>query len=124
MLYLSKNPPEEIESLIKKIQNKEISAAVVAPVLIEVFKHLCVKNGKDFAINAFNSFRARVPLEIVQLTDSLIIAAGNLKCQYRETLSYIDCMVIAYAIEQKIALHTTEKELKNIPKLIVKKYNF
>jgi predicted nucleic acid-binding protein len=124
MLYLSKNPTQEIELLIKKIQAKEISAAVVAPVLIEVFKHLCVKNGKDFAINAFNSFRARVPLEIIQLTDSLIIAAGNLKCRYRGTLSYIDCIIIAFAIEQKIVLHTTEKELKNIPKLTVKEYGF
>lgn len=124
MLYLSKNPPQEIELLIKRIQNKEISATVMAPILIEVFKHLCVKKGNDFAINSLNSFRVRVPLEIGQLTDSLIIAAGKLKCQYRGILSYIDCIIVAYAIDQKVELHTTEKELKNIPKLIVRDYNF
>ena len=124
MLYLSKNPPQEIELLIKRVQNKEITATVMAPILIEVFKHLCVKKGKDFAVNSHNSFRVRVPVEIGQLTDSLIIAAGKLKCQYRELLSYNDCIVVAYAIEQKVELHTTEKELNTIPKLIVKDYIF
>ncbi|MGV9199756.1 MAG: hypothetical protein ACOC4M_13180, partial [Promethearchaeia archaeon] len=46
-------------------------------------------------------------------------------CRYAHILSYNDCLLIGYALNTKIPVYTTEKDLKKtIPNLKVKEYSF
>ncbi|HMF31830.1 MAG TPA: PIN domain-containing protein [Candidatus Lokiarchaeia archaeon] len=123
-LFFMKDCPEPIDSLIKKVQRREIMAFVAAPVLLEVFKHLCVGKGREYAESCLQTFQSKIPATITPLDIPLIFRAGSLKCQYREELSYIDCTAIALAIRERAILHTTEKELPKIKGLKTKVYNF
>ncbi len=123
-LYYQKNPPEEIKALIKNIKNKNISAFVCDVVFVEVFKHLCIAGGKDYAANCIRSFQINVPYKSFSLTTEIIIEAGLLKCQYRKNLSYNDCLSITLALKNNAEFHTTEKDLPEIPQLRIVKYKF
>jgi len=123
-LYYAKDPPREVQDLIDSIKKRKIKAYILWPVLIEVFKHLCIAHGKDKAEVSITSLISKYPVELVSLDESLIIKAGLLKCQHRSILSYIDCMVIAYSLNKKMTLHTTEKSIPKIPNLKIKKYSF
>ena len=123
-LYFTYDHPSRIDSLFDSIKTKQIKAIVVAPVLSEVYKHLCVANGKDFANSSIVTLLQSFPIQVVSLNQSLILKAGELKCQYRTKLSYIDCFVVALALLQKIELHTTEKSLPSISHLKTISYKF
>jgi len=123
-LYLSSKPPLAISELIKNITEQKIYAITLPIVFSEAFKHICVKKGKDYAKSTLLSFQMEVPVKIVDMDMILAYDAGRLKCQYRETLSYIDCALIALTISHKNILHTTEKELSVIPGLQLKQYTF
>jgi len=97
-----------------RIQARVDEAHVLKPVLCEAFVNICKINGKDHANQSITSFTRSFPLIQVELDESLVLFAGLLKCQHRDTLSYIDCMSIAYCINNKIEFHTTEKTLKRI----------
>lgn len=48
-----------------------------------------------------------------------------MKCQHSNILSYIDCLTIAFSLNKKITLHTTEKNLGEIfPDLKLEEYYF
>ena len=123
-LNYAKNPPTKIYKLFEDIKKKNIEAYIVSPVLAEVYKHLCVNNGKDFAQSSINNFYERYPINIVNINKSLTMKAGSLKCKYRKNLSYVDCFVIALGLIQGIPIHTTEKNLPDIHKLKVITYSF
>jgi len=123
-LYYQKNPPEEIKALINNIKNKNISALVCDVIFVEVFKHLCIAGGKDYAANCIRSFQFKVPYKSFSLTAEIIIEAGLLKCQYRKILSYNDCLSITLALKNNAEFHTTEKDLPEIPRLRIVKYKF
>ena len=123
-LYFTKNPPKRVENLFELIKTNKIRAFVNAPVLTEVYKHLCVANGKEFANSAVVSLLSSFPIQVESLNQSLILKAGELKCQFRTTLSYIDCFVIALALLKKCEVHTTEKNLPSISKLKIITYSF
>ena len=91
---------------------------------VEVFKHLCIAGGKDYAANCIRSSQINVPYRSISLTTDLINEAGLLKCQYRKSLSYNDCLSIALALKNNAEFHTTEKELPEIPQLRIVKYKF
>ena len=123
-LFCSKPVPNEISDLMKKIKQNKINAHIVWPILIEVYKHLCILKGKIFAESAIISLLNNNPFILVNIDMSLLLKAGALKCQYRNVLSYNDCIVIAYSINKKLILHTTEKDFPKIPNLLIKKYSF
>ncbi|HEY0090264.1 MAG TPA: PIN domain-containing protein [Candidatus Lokiarchaeia archaeon] len=123
-LYYRKNPPEQINQLIDAINKQKSIAYVPNVILIEVYKHLCVIDGKDFATSCINSFLLYVKTNIVSLTPEIIIKAGSLKCQYRTELSYNDCIAITVALQNKAILHTTEKNLPKIKSLEIITYDF
>nr|MDO8114772.1 PIN domain-containing protein [Candidatus Sigynarchaeota archaeon] len=123
-LYFQQDPPEKIVALFQSINNDKIEAVVPEPILIEVFKNLCVPLGKDFATSAINTFFNTIKARFVSLSRPLIVSAGKLKCQHRSVLSYNDAIVIAASLQEKATLHTTEKELPKIPGLNVVKYEF
>ncbi|MHA1143910.1 MAG: PIN domain-containing protein [Candidatus Helarchaeota archaeon] len=123
-LFYSKKPPNEISSLLKNIKQKKVKAHVIWPILIEVYKNLCILKGKAYAESTIASLMNNYPIILVDMDLSLILKAGALKCQYRNILSYNDCLVIAYSLNKKMTLHTTEKDLPKIPNLFVKKYKF
>jgi predicted nucleic acid-binding protein len=123
-LYFTKNHSKNIDLLFNSIKRKQTNAFIIAPVLSEVFKHLCVANGKDFANSAIISLLKSFPIQVVSLNQSLILKAGELKCQFRKDLSYIDCFVIALALLQKYEIHTTEKSLPSISHLKIVTYSF
>jgi hypothetical protein len=128
-LYLSQNPPKEIISLFHAIKKGTYEAYILNYVLLQTFKHLCKKLGVDSTRTIINSFISQVPLVNIEITPDLITKAGILKCQHSEILSYIDCMLLAFGMNNKMPFHTTEKRLKKIPnhmiqKLTIVKYRF
>ena len=102
-IYLNypKNPPTKINELFENIKKKKVEAYIISPVLVEVYKLLCISNGKDFAQSSINNIYERYPINIVNINKSLTMKAGSLKCKYRKKLSYIDCLVIALGLIQK-----------------------
>ena len=123
-LYYRKNPPEKINILINKIKKQKIIAFVPAVILVEVYKHICVTEGRDHAFSCIISFQHNINAEYISLTPDLILEAGKLKCQYRTKLSYNDCIAIATSLMNKAKLHTTEKNLPKIQRLQLITYDF
>lgn len=123
-LYFRKNPPEKINILMNKIKSQKIIAFIPAIILVEVYKHICVSEGKDHAISCIISFQHNINAQHIYLNSDLILEAGRLKCQFRTKLSYNDCIAIATSLQNKAKLHTTEKKLPKIQNLQVVKYEF
>ncbi|MHA2247728.1 MAG: PIN domain-containing protein [Candidatus Hodarchaeales archaeon] len=123
-LHFTKDEPKEISILMNDIKQQKTEAYVILPILVEVFKHLCIAKGKLFAESSISSLQKNYPLILVSLSNDIILKAGGLKCQYRRILSYFDCLVIAYALNERLVLHTTEKDLPSIQNLRVKKYQY
>ena len=122
-LLYSKDPPKPILKLFKDIKEKTLDAYIVSPIIAEAFYHICKLNGKAVAETTIATFLNTYPINLINLNQSLIIKAGLLKCQYSQDLSYNDCYAIAYALNKKLTLHTTEKGLGNlIPNLKLKSY--
>ncbi len=97
---------------------------MIAPVLTEVFKHLCVANGKEYASTSLISLVKFYPINIKSIDQSIILKTGQLKCQFRKKLSYIDCFVISVALIEKYEIHKTEKEFPKFPRLKIITYEF
>jgi len=123
-LYYRKNAPEKVNILINKIKNQNILAYVPKTTLVEVYKHLCVTEGKNFATSCISSFQHNITAHYISLTSELILMAGQLKCQYRLKLSYNDCIALAISLQKKAKFHTTEKNLPKIKNLQIIKYDF
>jgi predicted nucleic acid-binding protein len=123
-LHYLKDSPTKVEDLFQDIKNDRFDAIVPETILVEVFKHLCVSGGKDYASDVINLIYNEIVLQIIPLTRPVVLAAGKLKCQYRDSLSYNDTIVIATAVQERAEIHTTEKEWPEIPKLEVVKYKF
>ncbi|MHA1371572.1 MAG: PIN domain-containing protein [Promethearchaeota archaeon] len=128
-LHFARDCPPKVEEFMKKIKNRDIEAHVLAPVLSEFFFHVCKLDGIEIAKISINSLLEQYPLVVVKHDTSLIVSAGILKCQHRNTLSYIDCMSISYCLNNKLEFHTTEKKVKKIPgntlqKLRIVKYQY
>ena len=111
-IFFTKNPTQKVKTLMLKIQKQNIRAYLPKPVLIEVFFHLCTNDGKEIAKITLVNFLKKYPLHLVEFDTNLLIHTGQLKCQHRSALSYIDCMGIAVALNHKIPFHTTETTLK------------
>ena len=123
-LHFTKDEPKEITNLMNNIKQQKTEAYVISPILVEVFKHLCIAKGTSFAESSISSLHKNYPLIFVSLSNDIILKAGGLKCQYRRILSYFDCLVIAYTLNERLVLHTTEKDLPSIQNLKVKKYQY
>ena len=123
-LFYTKSPPQDVTNLMQEIKLRKVTAYINWLTLVEVFKNLCIAKGKSFAESSIVSFLNTYPIKLLEANQSVIIKAGILKCQYRRELSYIDCLIIAHSLNQKLTLHTTEKDLPNIPNLLIKNYKF
>ena len=128
-IYLSINPGKKIQSLMQNIRKGLIKAFILKPVLIEVFYHICKIEGKEIASIKITNLKSKIPFNFIDLDDSLVLKAGILKCQHRTSLSYIDCMSIAFCLNTNTTFHTTEKLMKKIPnntlnQLKIEKYSF
>lgn len=123
-LYYLKDPPQKIIDLISSVKNGQIVAIVPSIILVEVFKHLCVAGGKEYAASCIRSFEHKVHPSLIQLTSELILEAGLLKCQFRNILSYNDSIAIAIALKENAIFHTTEKNLPKIRNLQIISYKF
>ena len=127
--YFSKDCPSKVKILMHQISQQNVRAFVFKSVLIEVFNHLCKAYGKEKAKVQLISFIRKFHVIQLDLDESLVFTAGLLKCQHGNNLSYIDCISIAYCLNNKVEFHTTEKLLKKVPgntlkKLKVVKYEF
>ncbi len=123
-LHFTKDEPKKILRLMQDIKHQKIEAHVITPILVEVFKHLCIAKGKAFAEASISALQLNYPLVFVSITNDTILKAGGLKCQYRRILSYFDCLVIAYALNERLVLHTTEKKIPTIQNLKIKTHSF
>ncbi len=113
-IYFSAICTDKVSTLINRIKSGKDEAHVLKPVLSEAFFNICKIQGKDKANQSITSFTRSIPIVQVDLDESLVLSTGLLKCQHRDTLSYIDCMSIAYCINNKVEFHTTEKTMKRI----------
>ncbi len=128
-IYFSSQRTSEVKGLMDSISAGKLGAYMLKHVLVEVHFHLCKDQGITEANTQIINFQTQYPVSLVDLDDSLILHAGKLKCQHVGTLSYIDCMTIAFCLRENAELHTTEKLLKQIPnntlqRLRFVKYNF
>ncbi len=123
--FYSKNPPEEILELMRDVKKKKIESFFPYPILIEAYYYICRLLGNIAAEIRIASFINNYPVKLVNLNSSLVLKAGELKCKHSNILSYNDCIIIAYALNKKIFLHTTKKNLhKILPTLKLKEYSF
>ena len=123
-LYLMKNTPKEITSLMESVRKDPDNTFIAKEIMIEVYKHLCVLKGNSFANSILQSFYSTFNIKLIDLNHELIAKAGKLKCQYRTKLSYNDCIAIAISLQKRAIFHTTEKKLPKIPHLRVISYKF
>ncbi|UYP48574.1 hypothetical protein NEF87_004859 [Candidatus Lokiarchaeum ossiferum] len=123
-LYFLQNTPKEFSLLMELIKTNPANTFIAKEILLEVFKHLCVLKGHNYAESVLQSFYRAFDINFVDLSHELIVQAGRLKCQHRAKLSYNDCIAIAIALQKKATFHTTEKILPKIPHLHVKSYLF
>ena len=123
-LYLAKDVPQNITRLFQTIEENKIKAFTVSVILTEVYKHLCVQNGKFYAESVLISFLQKGLIEVAEINHSIVIKAGELKCKYRKTLSYNDCFLLAFSLLNSYEVHTTEKSVPSIYKLKVVPYIF
>lgn len=123
-MFLMENAPEKINTLFSSIKSEKVTAYIVPPILTEVYKHICEARGKEHAQKGMVIVLEQYPIQLVEINKSLIIKAGELKCQYRNELSYVDCFLLAFGIINKVEIHSTEKEFPKIPNLKIVKYNF
>lgn len=116
-LYLSKSTDDndKIIQFFNQVRNNKVELHILNPILIEVFYQLCKLEGKEQTQIILASFEKEIPMKRIKLTDSLINAAGIIKCQHRSHLSYNDSLIIAYCLTYHIPMHTTEKKIKQIP---------
>ena len=123
-LHFLKDRQLKVNTLFNGIKNHLFDAMVPEPVLVEVFKHLCISGGKEYACDSINSLYFDGTIQVVPSDRLLVIAAGKLKCQHRNVLSYNDANLIALALRERAIVHTTEKEWPKIPRLEIVKYTF
>ena len=120
-IYFSDSPTEKVKKLMGAILAEEIMAYILRPILIENYFHICKLNGIDVAQIKIASFIIKYPVKLIKPTDVLIFSAGKLKCQNRKTLSYNDCLSIAFCLNNNVEFHITEKNLKKIPNNTLKR---
>jgi len=128
-IYFSQDPSPDVQILFNNAKKKEIQIHIIKAVLCESFYHLCKLEGKDTAMFKISGFINIIKPIQIELSETLIYKTGLLKCQHGTTLSYIDCMSIAYCLQENIEFHSTEENLKKIPhntlqKLKTIKYQF
>ena len=123
-LFFMQNTPDEINLLLERIKTNPSNTFIAKEILVEVFKHLCMLKGYQFAESVLQSFYRAFNVNFVDLSHELIVKAGKLKCQHRIKLSYNDCIAIAISLQNGAIFHTPEKNLPKIPHLKVKSYSF
>jgi predicted nucleic acid-binding protein len=114
-LFFKENANEAIVKLALDLEKGTVHGEILAPLLCEVYFHLCRPKGKDYASMKVSSLSVAYSIEIVPVDMKLTIRAGQLKCQYQHALSYNDCLSIAHCLENRLAFHTTEKKIKTFP---------
>jgi len=120
-IFFSEDCTPRVSELMAKIKKGDLTGHLISPVVSEIFYQICKVYGQDQARSLVSSLLKDYYIEIVDPDRSLLFTAGLLKCQHRTTLSYIDCMAIAYSLKMKIEFHTTEKKLKEIPGNVLQK---
>ena len=128
-ILLSGNPTEKIQKLQKSAYSKKVECHILSPMLVETNWQLCKLKGIEIAKIAITSFVRKFPHVLVDLSENIILKAGMVKCQHRTTLSYNDCISIAYCLNTKMEFHTTEKTIQKIKhntleKLKIVQYDF
>ncbi|MEX2754080.1 MAG: hypothetical protein Q6365_001715 [Candidatus Sigynarchaeota archaeon] len=128
-IFFSKDNTTEIDALRISIKTRQVEAHALKPMLCEAFFHVCKVEGKDAAAAKLATFLRIYKIIQDDLDEPTINLAGTLKCQHRDRLSYIDCMNIAFCLNYRYTLHTTEKLLKQIlpetrKKLRIMSYKF
>jgi len=124
--YSSGKRDPRLVSLMDRIKAGEVEAVLLRTTLVECLSQLCKQpGGIAFAETTMASFMKNYNVLVEDFDSSIAFKAGQLKCQHRKKLSNADCIAIAYALNNKMIFHTTEKELHAIlPKLKLETYSF
>ena len=128
-ILLSENPTDKVKKLEKSVYSGKVECHILSPVLVELYWQICRLKGIEIAKIAITSFIRKFPIVKVDLDENIILKAGMVKCQHKSSLSYNDCISIAYCLNKKIPFHTTEKKIMKIKhntleKLKIVKYEF
>jgi predicted nucleic acid-binding protein len=119
-------PEPKLVHLMEHIKSGSIRGILMRTTLVETLSQLCKQpGGVTFAESTMASFLKNYNILIQDFDNNVAFKAGKLKCQHRKKLSNVDCVAIAYALNNNILFHTTEKELHDIvPKLKLETYSF
>jgi predicted nucleic acid-binding protein len=119
-------PEPNLVHLMERIKSGGIAGVLMRTTLVETLSQLCKQpGGVTFAESTIASFLKNYSILVQDFDSSVAFKAGKLKCQHRRKLSSVDCVAIAYALNNNISFHTTEKELHEIiPKLKLETYSF
>jgi predicted nucleic acid-binding protein len=120
-IFFSNTCTHRVLELMAKVKNGDLTGQLISPLVCEIYYHACKVYGQDQARILLNSTLVDYCIEIIDPDKSLLFMAGLLKCQHRTTLSYNDCLAIAYCLNMKLEFHTTEKKLKEIPGNVLQK---
>lgn len=120
-IYFSVDCTAQVHALMNDVREGKVHSCIVKPVVSEVFFHLCKGQGVSEATTQLVNLFKLYPIELVDMDQELLFSAGKLRCQHASTLSYIDCMSIAYCLASGAAFHTTEKRLKRIPNSTIRR---
>ncbi len=114
---------KEVVSEITTKRNKSTQFISSELNYIELFKHICQKQGKIIAQIAMENLRNSDIVNFLPVLENISLLAGELKCEY-PNLSMVDSVVCAEALIRNIYVYTTETHLKPVKKLKVKEFNF
>ncbi|MBD3339658.1 MAG: PIN domain-containing protein [Candidatus Lokiarchaeota archaeon] len=120
-LYASKN--KNIIQEIKSKKKKDFFFITSELNYVELFNHLCRKQGKINAQVIMENLRKGNIITFIPVSNKISILAGELKCRY-QFLSMVDAVIIAEAMSRKIYLYTTETHFNDVENLKVKKVSF
>ncbi|HME52438.1 MAG TPA: PIN domain-containing protein [Candidatus Lokiarchaeia archaeon] len=126
VIFYCGTPEPKLVQLMERIKSGTIGGILMRTTLVEALSQLCKQpGGVTFAESTMASFLKNYNIRVQDFDSNVAFKAGKLKCQHRKKLSNVDCVAIAYALNNNIPFHTTEKELhKVIPKLKLETYSF
>jgi PIN domain nuclease of toxin-antitoxin system len=126
LFYCGDKIDSNLVLLMDRIKTGAVQGILMRTTLVEALSQLCKQpGGISFAETAMASFLKNYNIMVQDFDNNIAYKACKLKCQHRKILSNVDCVAIAYALNNKIPFHTTEKELhKILPRLKIETYSF
>lgn len=105
----------KFKRLLRQVRSEKIKLFLCWLNLGEVYYHVWRKKGKEAAQKTLSLVR-QMPMELVSVSDELVLQAAEIKAQYPIALA--DCFVAALARNEGIPILTADPEFKKLEGLV------